>query len=61
MIIPFYGCFDKKRANSTLIELALISFRCIFLLLQTVHLSFLLLDSLIIDVLIVRHQLIDGS
>lgn len=60
MIIPFYGCFDKKRANSTLIELALISFRCIFYYCRPYILAFCL-DSLIIDVLIVRHQLIDGS
>ena len=29
MIIPFYGCFDKKRANSTLIELALLNYKII--------------------------------
>ena len=30
-------------------------------LLQSVHLSLLLLDGLVVDVLIVRHELVDGA
>lgn len=54
----FCGVCCKKHAN-LLVPFEMVGLACCFL--YVVHLGFLLLDSLVVDVLIVRHELVDGA
>ena len=54
----FCGVCCKKHAN-LLVSFEMVGLACCFL--YVVHLGFLLLDSLVVDVLIVRHELVDGA
>ena len=63
IVCQFFGTpLYKECANlRKRLALSMIYINNVSNLLQSVHLSLLLLDGLVVDVLIVRHELVDGA